>query len=127
MLWPTPLFLALVLIELSDIIFAVDSIPAVFAVTSDPFIVLTSNIFAMLGLRAMYSLLADFLVRLKYLRVGLALVLVFVGTKMLVASVYKIPVLVSLGAVATLLGASAVVSLVRPRSVRGSGLNSEQS
>jgi tellurite resistance protein TerC len=80
----TPLFLALLLIELSDIIFAVDSIPAIFAVTSDPFIVLTSNIFAMFGLRAMYSLLADFLVRLKYLRVGLALVLVFVGTKMLV-------------------------------------------
>lgn len=123
----TSLFLALVLIELSDIIFAVDSIPAIFAVTSDPFIVLTSNIFAILGLRAMYSLLADFLVRLKYLRVGLALVLVFVGTKMLVASVYKIPVLVSLGAVVTLLGASAVVSLVRPRSVRDSGLNSEQS
>lgn len=87
------------LIELSDIIFAVDSIPAIFAVTSDPFIVWTSNIFAMLGLRAMYSLLADFLVCLKYLRIGLALVLVFVGTKMLVASVYKIPVLVSLGAV----------------------------
>jgi tellurite resistance protein TerC len=116
-----------VLIELSDIIFAVDSIPAIFAVTSDPFIVWTSNIFAMLGLRAMYSLLADFLVCLKYLRIGLALVLVFVGTKMLVASVYKIPVLVSLGAVATLLGTSAVVSLVRPRLVRRSGLNSEQS
>jgi tellurite resistance protein TerC len=123
----TPLFLALVLIELSDIVFAVDSIPAIFAVTSDSFIVFTSNIFAMLGLRAMYSLLADFLVRLKYLRVGLALVLVFVGTKMLVASVYKISILVSLGAVATLLGASAVVSLVRPRLVWRSGPNSEQS
>jgi TerC family integral membrane protein len=121
----TPLFLALVLIELSDIVFAVDSIPAIFAVTSDPFIVFTSNIFAMLGLRAMYSILADFLVRLEYLRVGLALVLVFVGTKMLVASVYEIPILVSLGAVAALLGASAIASLVRPRLVRRSGLNSE--
>jgi len=82
----TPLFLALLLIELSDIIFAVDSIPAIFAVTSDAFIVLTSNIFAVLGLRAMYTLLADLLVRLKYLRVGLALVLVFVGIKMLLVS-----------------------------------------
>lgn len=123
----THLFLALVLIELSDIIFAVDSIPAIFAVTSDPFIVLTSNIFARLDSAPWYSLLADFLVRLKYLRVGLALVLVFVGTKMLVASVYKIPVLVSLGAVATLLGASAIASLFRPRVGWGSGLNSEQS
>jgi tellurite resistance protein TerC len=123
----TPLFLALVLVELSDIIFAVDSIPAIFAVTSDPFIVLTSNIFAMLGLRAMYSLLADFLVRLKYLRVGLALVLVFVGTKMLVVSVYTIPVLVSLGVVATLLGASAMASLFRPCVVQGPGLTSKQS
>lgn len=120
----TPLFLALVLLELSDIIFAVDSIPAIFAVTSDPFIVLTSNIFAMLGLRAMYSLLADFLVRLKYLRVGLALVLVFVGTKMLVASVYKIPILISLGVVAALLGGSAMASLFRPCVVQRPGPNS---
>lgn len=119
----TPLFLALVLIELSGIIFAVDSIPAIFA-TSDPFIVLTSNIFAMLGLRAMYSLLADFLVRLKYLRVGLALVLVFVGTKMLVASAYKIPILVSLGVVAALLGGSAIASLVRPTVVQRPSSNS---
>jgi tellurite resistance protein TerC len=117
-LFATPLFLALLLIELSDIIFAVDSIPAIFAVTSDAFIVLTSNIFAILGLRAIYTLVADILVRLKYLRVGLALVLVFVGIKMLVASFYEIPVLVSLGAVAALLSASAIASLVRPRVVR---------
>lgn len=123
----TPLFPALLLIELSDIIFALDSIPAVFAVTSDAFIVLTSNIFAMLGLRAMYTLLADLLVRLKYLRVGLALVLVFVGIKMLLRPFYEIPILVSLGAVAALLSASAIASLVRSRAVRPSRLNSEQS
>jgi len=116
-LFATPLFLALLLIELSDIIFAADSIPAIFAVTSDAFIVLTSNVFAILGLRAMYTLLADLLVRLKYLRVGLALVLVFVGTKMLLAPSYEIPILVSLGAVAALLSASAIASLVRPRVV----------
>lgn len=123
-LFTTPLFLALLLVELSDIVFAVDSIPAIFAVTSDPFIVSTSNIFAMLGLRAMYSLLADFLVRLRYLRVGLALVLVFVGTKMLVASVNEIPILVSLGVVAALLVGSAIASLFRPCAVQRRGLNS---
>lgn len=126
-LFATPLFLSLLLIELSDIIFAVDSIPAIFAVTSDAFIVLTSNIFAILGLRAMYTLLADLLVRLKYLRVGLALVLVFVGIKMLVRPFYEIPILVSLGAVAALLIASAIASLVRPRVVRASRLNPDQS
>ena len=126
-LFATPLFLALLLIELSDIIFAVDSIPAIFAVTSDVFIVLTSNIFAILGLRAMYTLLADLLVRLKYLRVGLALVLVFVGIKMLVAPFHEIPILVSLGAVAALLSASAIASLVRPRVVRPTRLNPDGS
>jgi tellurite resistance protein TerC len=108
----TPLFLSLVLVEVSDIVFAVDSIPAVFAVTSDPFIVFTSNVFAVLGLRAMYSLLAELLTRLRYLRVGLALVLVFVGTKMLIQSVYEIPILVSLEVVALLLGGSALASII---------------
>jgi tellurite resistance protein TerC len=108
----TPLFLALVLVEISDIVFAVDSIPAVFAVTSDPFIVFTSNVFAIFGLRAMYSLLAELVTRLSYLRVGLALVLVFVGTKMLIQSVYETPILVSLGVVAVLLGGSALASVV---------------
>jgi tellurite resistance protein TerC len=87
-------------------------IPAVFAVTSDPFIVFTSNVFAVLGLRAIYSLLAELLTRLRYLRVGLALVLVFVGTKMLIQSVYEIPILVSLGVVALLLGGSALASII---------------
>jgi tellurite resistance protein TerC len=108
----TPLFLSLVLVEISDIVFAVDSIPAVFAVTSDPFIVFTSNVFAIFGLRAMYSLLAELVTRLRYLHVGLALVLVFVGVKMLIQSVYEIPILVSLGVVAVLLGGSALASVV---------------
>lgn len=108
----TPLFLALVLVEISDIIFAVDSIPAIFAVTSDPFIVFTSNVFAILGLRAMYSLLAQSLVRLRYLRFGLALVLVFVGGKMLISNVYKIPVVASLAVVAVLLAGPALASLL---------------
>lgn len=109
----TPLFLALVLIEISDVVFAVDSIPAIFAVTSDPFIVFTSNVFAVLGLRAMYSLLAESLVRLRYLRFGLALVLVFVGGKMLFATVFKIPIAASLAIVAALLAGAALVSLLR--------------
>lgn len=109
----TPLFLALVLIEISDVVFAVDSIPAIFAVTSDPFIVFTSNVFAVLGLRAMYSLLAESLVRLRYLRFGLTVVLVFVGGKMLFATVFTIPIAASLAIVAALLAGAALVSLLR--------------
>jgi tellurite resistance protein TerC len=111
----TPLFLALVLVEISDIVFAVDSIPAIFAVTSDTFIIFTSNVFAILGLRAMYSLLAQFLTGLKYLRFGLALVLVFVGGKMLFATVYKISIEISLTVVAALLAAAALASLLVSR------------
>jgi TerC family integral membrane protein len=95
----TPLFLVLVMIELSDLIFAVDSIPAIFAITTDPFIVFTSNIFAILGLRAMYFLLAGMAERFHLLKYGLAMVLVFVGAKMLVVDLYKIPVGLSLGIV----------------------------
>ena len=95
----TPLFLVLVMIELSDLIFAVDSIPAIFAITTDPFIVFTSNIFAILGLRAMYFMLAGMADRFHLLKYGLALVLVFVGAKMLAADFYKIPVGLSLGIV----------------------------
>ncbi|HEX3104580.1 MAG TPA: TerC/Alx family metal homeostasis membrane protein [Terriglobales bacterium] len=111
----TPLFLALVLVEISDVVFAFDSIPAIFAVTSDTFIIFTSNVFAILGLRAMYSLLAQFLTRLKYLRFGLALVLVFVGGKMLFATMYKIPIEISLAVVAALLLAAAIPSLLVSR------------
>ncbi|UCV20458.1 TerC family protein [Ferribacterium limneticum] len=109
----TPLLLVLVLVELSDIIFAVDSIPAIFAITTDPFIVLTSNVFAILGLRAMYFLLADMADRFALLKYGLAVVLVFIGIKMLLIDLYPIPVLVSLGVVASIIGTAVVLSLRR--------------
>ncbi|MCB6183723.1 TerC family protein [Leeia sp. TBRC 13508] len=110
----TPLLLVLIMIELSDLIFAVDSIPAIFAVTTDPFIVFTSNIFAILGLRAMYFLLADMADRFHLLKFGLALVLGFIGVKMLVVEFWKIPVGVSLGVVFLLIAGSVVLSLYRP-------------
>ncbi len=114
--YATPLFLVLVLVEFSDVIFAVDSIPAIFAITTDPFIVLTSNIFAILGLRAMYFLLADMADRFSLLKYGLALVLIFIGGKMLLIDLYKIPVSVSLAVVALIIGSSVVLSLRRSRS-----------
>ena len=113
--WFTPLFLVLVLIEVSDLIFAVDSIPAIFAVTTDPFIVFTSNIFAILGLRAMFFLLADLSTRFHLLKYGLALVLVFVGTKMLIADFYKVPIGLALGIVALILASSVIASLIATR------------
>ena len=109
--YATPLFLALVLVEASDLIFAVDSIPAIFAITTDPFIVLTSNIFAILGLRAMYFLLAGVADRFSLLKYGLAVVLMFIGVKMLLIDVYKIPVGFSLAVVAVIIGASVWASL----------------
>ena len=109
--YATPLFLVLVLVELSDLIFAVDSIPAIFAITTDPFIVLTSNVFAILGLRAMYFLLADMADRFSLLKYGLALVLMFIGVKMLLIDLYKIPVTFSLGVVAAIIATSIVLSL----------------
>jgi tellurite resistance protein TerC len=113
--WFTPMFLVLVLIEFSDVIFAMDSIPAIFAITSDPFIVFTSNIFAILGLRALYFLLADMAERFHLLKYGLAIVLVFVGTKMLIVDWYKIPVAISLSVIITLLGTSILLSLLSTR------------
>ena len=109
----TPMFLVLVLVEASDLIFAVDSIPAIFAITTDPFIVLTSNVFAILGLRAMYFLLADMASRFALLKYGLALVLIFIGLKMLLLDIYKIPVAASLGVVGLIIAASIVLSLRR--------------
>ena len=109
--YATPLFLVLVLVELSDLIFAVDSIPAIFAITTDPFIVLTSNVFAILGLRAMYFLLADMADRFSLLKYGLALVLIFIGIKMMLIDLYKIPVTVSLGVVFVIIATSIVLSL----------------
>jgi len=117
-LWFTPLFLVLVLVELTDLVFAVDSIPAIFAVTDDPFIVFTSNIFAILGLRAMYFLLADVADRFHLLKYGLAMILVFIGTKMLLLDVYKIPILIALGVVALVLVASVIASLLIPKRAR---------
>ena len=107
----TPLLLALVLVEISDVIFAVDSIPAIFAITTDPFIVLTSNLFAILGLRAMYFLLADLGNRFELLKYGLAAILVFIGSKMLIVDWIKIPVTVSLTVVGSLLAVSVAASL----------------
>lgn len=111
--YATPMFLVLVMVEISDVIFAVDSIPAIFAITTDPFIVLTSNIFAILGLRAMYFLLAGVADRFTLLKYGLALVLMFIGAKMLLIEVFPIPVPVSLGVVATIIAVSIVLSLRR--------------
>lgn len=111
--YATPLFLVLVLVELSDVIFAVDSIPAIFAITTDPFIVLTSNVFAILGLRAMYFLLADMADRFSLLKYGLAAVLMFIGAKMLAMDLVKIPLPLSLGVVAAIIGAAIVLSLRR--------------
>ena len=117
----TPLFVVLALVETTDLIFAVDSIPAIFAVTQDPFIVYSSNVFAILGLRALYFLLAGVIDRFHYLKVGLSAVLVFVGAKMLVADVYKIPIGLSLGVIALMLAASTAASLIWPRSVTAHG------
>jgi tellurite resistance protein TerC len=106
----TPLFIVLLAVEATDVVFAVDSIPAIFAVTLDPFIVYTSNVFAILGLRALYSMLGNVLDRFRYLNIGLALVLLFVGTKMLLAGVYKVPIGLSLGIIALLIGGSIAIS-----------------
>ncbi len=111
----TPLLLCLVAVEATDVIFAVDSIPAIFAVTQDPFIVFTSNIFAILGLRSLFFLLAGVMDRFKYLKPGLAFVLLFVGTKMLIVDYYKIPVLVSLAVIFGILALAIVASLVATR------------
>jgi len=107
----TPMLAVLVIIETTDIIFAVDSIPAIFAITREPFIVFTSNAFAILGLRALYFLLAGMIGRFAYLKTGLAAILVFVGAKMLISDLYKIPVWASLTVIALTLTAAIVASL----------------
>lgn len=115
LLYATPLFLCLIMIELSDVVFAVDSIPAIFAVTLDPFIVLTSNILAILGLRALYFLLADMIDRFHLLQIALALVLCFVGLKMLIVHWLHIPPAISLLVVFTILAGGVLLSLLRPQ------------
>ncbi len=114
--YATPLLLVLVVVEATDLIFAVDSIPAIFAVTSDPFIVYTSNVFAILGLRSLYFLLAAAMKRFHYLSLGLGLVLAFVGVKMLISGIYPIPISISLAVVMMILGCSVAASLLRKAS-----------
>ena len=110
-LFATPQLLVLILVELSDVIFAVDSIPAIFAVTTDPFIVLTSNLFAILGLRAMYFLLAGVAERFSMLKYGLSVILVFIGVKMLIVDFYHIPVAISLGVVGGILAVTLLINV----------------
>jgi tellurite resistance protein TerC len=112
----TPLFVVLLLVEITDLVFAVDSIPAIFAVTTDPFIVYTSNVFAILGLRSLYFALSGVLEKFHYLKIGLGVVLTFVGVKMLLAhTAWKIDTLVSLGVIVLILTTSVVCSLLKPR------------
>jgi tellurite resistance protein TerC len=118
-LMATPLFLVLLMVETTDLIFAVDSIPAIFAVTNDPFLVYTSNVFAILGLRSLYFLLANVIDKFQYLKIGLAFVLTFVGIKMVLVDIYKIPVGISLGVIASILAISVLASLWKARTDTG--------
>jgi tellurite resistance protein TerC len=113
-LWVTPLFLVLVVVESTDLMFAVDSIPAVLAITHNLFTAYTSNIFAILGLRALFFALAGIMEMFRYLKYGLSVVLMFIGVKMLIADLYKIPIGVSLGVVATILAGSVLASRLIP-------------
>jgi tellurite resistance protein TerC len=117
----TPLLLALVLVESADVVFALDSIPAVFAITGDPFIVFTSNIFAILGLRSLFFVVAGAIQKVSHLKIGVSAVLVFVGVKMTLANVVKVSPALFLGVIAILLGASIGASILRKRSLRKSG------
>ena len=116
-LWATPLFLALIVIEATDLIFAVDSIPAILAISDEPFIVYTSNVFAILGLRSLYFALSGIEKYFKYLSYGLALILIFVGTKMAIADIFKIPVEISLVVIALILGSSMILSVIHTRKI----------
>jgi len=115
-MWVTPLFLVLVVVETSDILFALDSIPAIFAITLDPFIVYTSNVFAILGLRTLHFLVMHFYDRFHYLKVGLGAILVFIGAKMLLGSIIEVPLGISLAFVALVLAISMLASVRRQRS-----------
>ena len=111
----TPLLIVLIVVETTDLIFALDSIPAIFAITRDPFLVYTSNVFAILGLRALYFLLASVIEKFHYLKLGLSVILVFVGAKMLLSDIYHLPVSISLMVVGIVLALSVVLSLVFPK------------
>lgn len=126
-LMATPLFLVLLMVESTDLIFAVDSIPAIFAVTTDPFIVFTSNVFAILGLRSLYFILAGAVTQFHYLKLGLSAVLTYVGIKMLASEWYKIPTAISLLIIVAILGIAIIASLIRARRLAQSGVpESEQ-
>ena len=116
----TPLFLVLVMVEFTDLVFAVDSIPAIFAVTRDPFLVYTSNVFAILGLRSLYFLLAGVMHKFEYLKLGLAAILVFVGAKMALVDWVKVPTVLSLGVIAAILALAVAASLFKARRVAAS-------
>jgi tellurite resistance protein TerC len=113
-LFATPLFVVLLVVETTDLIFALDSIPAIFAVTTDPFLVYTSNVFAILGLRSLYFLLAEVVNKFRFLKMGLSAILVFVGIKMLIAEIYHVPILMSLSVIASILAISIAASLLFP-------------
>src|SRR4029077_942438 len=115
-LYATPLFVVLLVVETTDLLFAVDSIPAILAITRDAFIVYTSNVFAILGLRSMYFALAGMMEMFRYLHYGLSLVLMFVGGKMLLSHYYEIPTVIALSAVASILLLSVAASLLKPKS-----------
>ena len=121
-LYATPLFIVLLVVETTDVLFAVDSIPAILAITLDAFIVYTSNVFAILGLRSMYFALAGMMELFHYLHYGLSLVLIFVGGKMLVSHYYQIPTEIALGTVAGILIISVVASMVHPKKAKAQGL-----
>jgi tellurite resistance protein TerC len=114
----TPLFLVLLVIETTDLIFAVDSIPAILAISRDPFIVYTSNVFAILGLRSLYFALAGIMQMFHFIHYGLSAILVFVGTKMLLSDIYKVPIAISLGVIALIITASIIASLLWPAKAR---------
>jgi tellurite resistance protein TerC len=114
-LMATPLFAVLVVVETTDVMFAIDSIPAIFAITTDPFIVLSSNLFAILGLRALYFLLAGMIDKFVYLKQGLSALLVFAGAKILVADVYKMPIPLTLGVIVGILAISIIASVIAAR------------
>ena len=116
-LMATPLFLVLLIVESTDLIFAVDSIPAIFAVTTDPFLVYTSNVFAILGLRSLYFVLAGVMDKFYYLKIGLSVILTFVGIKMVIVDIWKIPVALSLSVIITILGVAVAASLHRARRI----------
>jgi tellurite resistance protein TerC len=123
-LMATPLFITLIMIETSDLIFAVDSIPAIFGVSADPFIIYTSNVFAILGLRSLFFALASVMDRFHYLKYGLSVVLVFIGTKMLIADLFRIPIAAALCIVVAILAGSVVISLLKPESKKEESVES---